>query len=156
MKFKGVGEAKAVSIVAALELGRRRKSQEIITKTIINSAYIAYEIVKGDLIDLGFEEFWILLMKQNKEFIKKVKISSGGVAGTVVDPKIIFKYALEASASFLILIHNHPSGNLNPSTQDIRITRQLVDAGKAIEIGVVDHLIVTDRGYYSFNEEGQI
>lgn len=156
MKFNGIGEAKAISIVAALELGRRRKSEEITRKPIIKSSETVYEIMSGDLGDLQHEEFWILLLKRNNELIKKVRISAGGVAGTVADSRIIFKHALEELASTIVLVHNHPSGNLKPSTADTQLTKRLVEAGKLMEISVVDHLIITDSGYFSFADEGMV
>ncbi len=156
MKFNGIGEAKAITIVSALELGRRRKSEEISRKPIIKSSETAYDIMVGELGDLRHEEFWILLLKRNNELIRKVRISAGGVAGTVADTRIIFKQALEELASSIILVHNHPSGNLKPSATDSQLTKRMVEAGKLLEISVVDHLIITDAGYFSFADEGMI
>lgn len=155
-KFKGIGEAKAISIVAALELGRRRKETEPQKKIIIKSSEDAFNLLQGDLIDLNYEEFWILMMKRNNEVIKKEMISKGGMAGTVVDAKIIYKKALEESASGIIVAHNHPSGNLKPSHQDIRLTKKLKEAGKTLDISLLDHLIVTDAGFYSFADENML
>ncbi|MEQ9230954.1 MAG: DNA repair protein RadC [Cyclobacteriaceae bacterium] len=156
IKFNGIGEAKAITIVSALELGRRRKSEEISRKPIIKSSETAYDIMVGDLGDLRHEEFWILLLKRNNELIKKVRISAGGVAGTVADTRIIFKQALEELASSIILVHKHPSRKLKPSTADTQLTKRMVEAGKLLEISVVDHLITTDAGYFSFADEGMI
>ncbi len=154
MKFKGIGEAKAISIVSALELGRRRKESEITKKPKITSAADVIDLVKGELLDLPHEEFWMLLLNRSNLVIKKQLISSGGVSGTIADPKIIFKSALEELASYIILIHNHPSGNLNPSQQDIQLTKKMSEAGKLLEIPVLDHIIFTNEGYYSFADEG--
>lgn len=155
-KFKGIGEAKAISIVAALELGRRRKEVEPQKKTIIKSAEDAYQLLQGDLIDLLYEEFWILMMKRNNEMLKKEMVSRGGMNGTIVDAKIVFKRALEESASGIIVAHNHPSGNLKPSHEDIRLTKKLKEAGKTLDISVLDHLIITEAGFYSFAEDNML
>ena len=156
MKFKGIGEAKAINIVSALELGRRRKEAEPLKVQKISCSKDAYEIIRPFLQDLSHEEFWILLLDRANQLIKPVSISQGGVAGTVSDPKIIFKHALEALASGVILVHNHPSGNLQPSQADIKLTHQLKDAGKLLEIPVLDHLIYSDSGYFSMADDGII
>ncbi|MEQ9466282.1 MAG: DNA repair protein RadC [Ekhidna sp.] len=153
-KFKGIGEAKAISIVAALELGRRRKESEPPKRIRITSSNDAYEVIRGDLMDLNHEEFWLLLLKRNNEVIKKEMLSRGGVSGTVVDAKIIFKRALEETASGIILAHNHPSGNIKPSQEDINLTKRLREAGKSLDISILDHLIVTDSAFFSFADEG--
>ncbi|MEQ6167071.1 DNA repair protein RadC [Ekhidna sp. MALMAid0563] len=153
-KFKGIGEAKAISIVAALELGRRRKESEPSKKVKITSSDDAFQLLHGDMMDLNHEEFWLLLLKRNNEVIKKEMLSRGGVSGTVVDAKIIFKRALEETASGLILAHNHPSGNLKPSQEDINLTKRLKEAGKSLDISVLDHLIITDHTFFSFADEG--
>ena len=153
-KFKGIGEAKAISIVAALELGRRRKESEPLKKVKITSSHDAFQLLHGDMMDLNHEEFWLLLLKRNNEVIKKEMLSRGGVSGTVVDAKIIFKRALEETASGLILAHNHPSGNLKPSQEDINLTKRLKEAGKSLDISVLDHLIITDHSFFSFADEG--
>ncbi|MEQ8627535.1 DNA repair protein RadC [Ekhidna sp.] len=153
-KFKGIGEAKAISIVAALELGRRRKESEPSKKVKITSSHDAFQLLHGDMMDLNHEEFWLLLLKRNNEVIKKEMLSRGGVSGTVVDAKIIFKRALEETASGLILAHNHPSGNLKPSQEDINLTKRLKEAGRSLDISVLDHLIITDHSFFSFADEG--
>ena len=152
-KFKGIGEAKAISIVAALEIGRRRKDSEPVKKVKIHSSQDAFDFLKGDFMDLYHEEFWMILLKRNNEVIKKEMLSRGGVSGTVVDAKIIFKRALEETASGLILAHNHPSGNLKPSREDIRLTRRLKEAGQTLDISILDHLIITNSGFFSFADE---
>ncbi len=155
-KFKGIGEAKAISIVSALELGRRRKEAEPIVHPKINSSVDAYQLMKPDLSDLPHEEFWVILLKRNNHVIRKEQISFGGVSGTLVDPKIVFKKAIESLASSIILIHNHPSGNLKPSEVDIRLTKRLKESGTLLEIPIFDHLIFTDHGYFSFLDESMI
>jgi DNA repair protein RadC len=152
-KFKGIGEAKAITIIAALELGRRRKEQDRPLRARITCSRDAYNEMIPHLIDKPHEEFWILLMNRANEILRPVQISAGGVSGTVADPKIIFKQALEHLASSMILFHNHPSGNLTPSQADKDLTRKLKDAGKLLDIPVLDHLIFTDKAYYSFADE---
>ncbi len=154
MKIKGIGEAKAISIAAALELGRRRKESEAIRKPRITSSKDAYDQIRAYLLDLPHEEFWVLLLSRSNEVIRPVQISQGGVSGTVADPKIIFKAALEHLASAMILVHNHPSGNLKPSEADKELTKRLVTSGKLLDIPILDHLIVTDHSYLSFADEG--
>ncbi len=155
-KFKGIGEAKAISIVAAMELGRRRKEEEIVKNEKVVTSKDAYEIMKPVMQDLPHEEFWLLMLNRANKLIKKEQVSRGGVSGTVVDTKIIFKTAMEQYASSIIICHNHPSGNLRPSDADIRITKNIKEAGKIMEISLVDHLIITDNGYYSFADEGMV
>lgn len=156
MEIKGIGEAKAITIIAALELGRRRKAEEIQVKPKITSSKDVYEIVKPDLTDLDHEEFWVLMLSRSNQVKKKVPISKGGVSGTVADPKIIFQKALEELASSIILVHNHPSGNLQPSQADIQLTRKMVAAGKMLDLPVLDHIIFANQGYYSFSDEGML
>ena len=153
-KFKGIGEAKAISIVAALELGRRRKEQDRPLRLRITSSRDAYEEIKPHLLDKQHEEFWILLLNRANEVIRPVQISSGGVSGTVADPKLIFKHAIEQLASALILVHNHPSGNLAASQADRDLTKKLKEAGRLLDIPILDHLIFTDQSYLSFADEG--
>ncbi|MCW3085876.1 MAG: hypothetical protein JWP12_3242 [Bacteroidetes bacterium] len=155
-QFKGIGEAKAISIVAAMELGRRRKEAEIVKNEKIITSKDAYGIMKPIMQDLPHEEFWLLMLNRANKLIKKELVSRGGVSGTVVDTKIIFKTAIEQYASSIIICHNHPSGNLRPSDADIRITKNIKEAGKIMEITLVDHLIITDSGYYSFADEGMV
>ena len=154
MKIKGIGEAKAISIAAALELGRRRKESEPDQKPKITSSKDVFDNIKAELLDIPHEEFWILLLNRANRVIKKKQISQGGVAGTVADPKIIFKIALEELASGIILAHNHPSGNLTASQADIDLTNKLKAAGKLLEIQVLDHIIIAVKNYYSFADEG--
>ncbi len=153
-KFKGIGEAKAINIVSALELGRRRKESDQPKIIKITSSKSAYEIMRPYLQDVPHEEFWVLLLNKANQLLKPVAISQGGVSGTVADPKIIFKTALETLASGIILVHNHPSGNLKPSQTDLNLTKKLKEAGRILEIPVLDHLIYTDSSYFSMADEG--
>lgn len=153
-KFKGIGEAKAITIVSALELGRRRKEAEIPKRPRITSSNDAYQVLKPYMLDLSHEEFWVILLNRANQVIRCQCISSGGVAGTVADPKLIFKLALENLASAMILSHNHPSGNTAPSQADKDLTKKMVEAGKFLDMPVLDHLIFTDKTYLSFADEG--
>lgn len=153
-KFKGIGEAKALAIVSALELGRRRKDSLFLKKPTITCSQDAYEVIKPELMDLSYETFWILLLNRANQVIKKSQISTGGVSGTIADPKIIFKTALECLSCAIILVHNHPSGNLKPSSSDISLTKKVKEAGAVLEIPVLDHIIFSDSGYLSFADEG--
>ncbi len=154
MKFKGIGEAKAVSIVAAMELGNRRRVSEVNIKDKIENSKTVFEYFSSNFFNSNYEEFWILLLNRANRIIKKVNISEGGLSGTVVDPKKIFSIALENKASSIVLCHNHPSGNLQPSEADIKLTKKLKEAGTALDISIVDHLIFGNENYYSFSDEG--
>lgn len=153
-KTKGIGEAKAITIVSALELGRRRNESDFSEKVKITCSNDIYQLIKPELMDLRKEEFWVILMDRANQVIKKEQISSGGISGTVADPKIIFKAALDQYASSIILIHNHPSGNLKPSRADIDLTKKMKEAGKLLEIPVLDHIIFSDEGFLSFADDG--
>ncbi|MEO8885821.1 MAG: DNA repair protein RadC [Mucilaginibacter sp.] len=155
-KFKGIGEAKAISIIAALEIGRRRNDAEVKQPDIIKFSADTYNIMRRHLVDLNHEEFWIVLLAQSNKVIAKELISRGGINGTVADPKIIFNIALQHNAVAIILVHNHPSGSLKPSQQDIDLTKKIANAGKMLDIGVYDHLIITNESYYSFADDGVI
>ena len=155
-KFKGIGEAKAITLMAAFELGRRRISTEPEVKKQIKSSADAHEILKPCLMDLRVEEFWIVYLNRANKVISKERISSGGISGTVVDTRIIFKDALDKQATSIILCHNHPSGQVNPSQPDIDLTKKLCQSGKIMDIQVVDHLIIGESGYFSFADEGMI
>ncbi|MBO6496056.1 MAG: DNA repair protein RadC [Roseivirga sp.] len=156
IQFKGIGEAKAISIVSALELGRRRKATEPAKRIKIQSSKDAYECIAPELLDLPTEQFWVIMLNRSNHIIHKRNISQGGVSGTVADPKLIFKKALDDLASGIILVHNHPSGNLQPSQADRQLTKKIVEAGKLLEIPVLDHIIFADNGYYSFADEGEL
>jgi DNA repair protein RadC len=153
-KFKGIGEAKAISIIAALELGRRRR--EVFTPKVekVSSSKDVHTYLKRHFTDLNHEEFWIVLLNRSNHIISRHLISKGGQAGTIADPKIIFQTALEHHSASIILSHNHPSGSLKPSQADLQLTRKLKDAGALLDIGVLDHLIFTDTAYLSLADEG--
>ena len=153
-KFKGIGEAKAINIVSALELGRRRKDAEQPKRIKITCSNDVFESMHPFLQDLPHEEFWILLLNRSNHILRPIAISHGGVSGTVADAKIIFKYAVEELASSIILVHNHPSGNTKPSEADIKLTKKLKESGSILEIPILDHIIYSDSGYLSMADEG--
>ena len=153
-KYRGVGEAKAVTIAAALEIGRRRTDETIDEKTKITSSKSAYTILRSKLSDLPHEEFWILFLNRSNSVIKTECISRGGISGTVVDIRLVLKPAIECLASSLVLAHNHPSGNLKPSGEDISLTKKIREAAKFLDISLQDHIIVGDQAYFSFADEG--
>lgn len=155
-KVKGIGQAKAITIIAALELGRRRRETDAEEKPRVSGSRDCFNILKPHLQDLPHEEFWIILLNRANRVIRKYQVSQGGVAGTVADPKIIFKVAIAELASGIILAHNHPSGNLTASQADIELTRKIKEAGKLLEIQVLDHLIVAGQKYFSFADEGML
>jgi DNA repair protein RadC len=155
-KHPGVGEAKAVTILAALELGRRRSDLIGKQKRKITCSNQVYEEMKQYLLDKPHEEFWILLLNRANNVIRTLQISVGGVSGTVADIKMIFKLAIDHLASSVILVHNHPSGQLTPSVADSQITRQIKEAGRLLDLPVLDHMIFTDNGYYSFKDSGEM
>ncbi len=152
--FKGIGEAKAISIVAAMEIGRRRRAEETIELQKITSSKAVFDIMQPIIGELPHEEFWVLYLNNSNKVIYKSQISKGGITGTVADTRIIFKMALEQNATSIILSHNHPSGNLTPSDADIQITKKLKLAAIQLEIKILDHIIITEKGYFSFNDEG--
>jgi len=153
-KFKGIGEAKAITIIAALELGRRRRETEKPKNPQITCSKDIFDLLHRQFKDLHHEEFWILLLSRSNTVLSQHLISKGGQAGTIADPKIIYKTALENNAASIILAHNHPSGNLKPSQADINLTRKLREGGNLLDITVLDHLIFTDTSYLSFADEG--
>jgi DNA repair protein RadC len=154
MTSKGIGEARAITIIAALELGRRRKRADIMEKKKISGSKDVFEFFQPVLADLPYEEFWILLLNRSNKIIEKFKISQGGISGTVIDVRMILKNAIEKLASSIILCHNHPSGNLQPSEADKKITTKLKDAAGIMDMQVLDHLIIADSSFYSFADEG--
>jgi DNA repair protein RadC len=153
-KFKGIGEAKAISIVAALELGRRRDDTEDAVIEKITGSRDAYKILYPLLADLNHEEFWIMLLNKGNKVLGTHLISKGGLATTIADPKIIFQVALEHHAASIILSHNHPSGSLKPSAEDLNLTKRLTAGARLLDLIIFDHLIITDQSYYSFADEG--
>lgn len=154
MKFKGIGEAKAISIIAAMELGRRRKESKSTEIQKITSSRDSYEALYPVLADLDHEEFYVILLNRGNRLIDIVRISQGGVSGTVADTKMIFKLAIEKLASSMVLAHNHPSGNNQPSQADITLTKNLQQAAKYMDISIIDHLIIAGQSYFSFADEG--
>jgi len=154
IKFKGIGEAKAISIITALELGRRRRLEEALEKPKISSSRSVFDVMQPIIGELQHEEFWILFLNNANKIQLKTQMSKGGITGTLVDTRLIFKQALELAATGLILCHNHPSGTLKPSTSDINLTNKIKKGGEILDIKVLDHLIITEKYYYSFADEG--
>ena len=153
-KFKGVGEAKAISIATALEIGRRRAAQEVPEKVQIRESSDLFKVLHPYLSDLHTEEFWAVYLNQNNRIVGKSKLSSGGINQSVVDIRILFKAAIDHFATAIVIAHNHPSGNLKPSQEDRNITKQIADAGKILSIQLLDHIIVSQNSYFSFADEG--
>lgn len=153
-RFKGFGPAKSITIMAALELGKRRKLQERSERAVVRSSKDIYEIFHPLLCDLAHEEFWVLLMNRAAKVIDKARISRGGIDQTTADVRSILREALLQRATQIALIHNHPSGNPRPSTDDQRLTQLVQKGAQTMNIGLTDHVIVTDGKYYSFNDEG--
>ncbi|MEZ0129357.1 DNA repair protein RadC [Flavobacterium sp. LBUM151] len=155
MNFKGIGEAKAITIISALELGRRQRSEDALQfEDKITSSKVVFEIMQPIIGQLSHEEFWVLFLNNSNKVISKSQLSKGGITGTIVDARMVFKLALESGATSLILCHNHPSGSLIPSTADKEITKKLKRAGESLDVKVLDHLIITETKYYSFVDEG--
>ncbi|MDX1544675.1 MAG: DNA repair protein RadC [Christiangramia sp.] len=155
-KFKGIGPAKAVTVVAALELGRRRRLEEALEQKKITSSHSVYEIMQPIIGELAHEEFWILYLNNSNKIIEQFQVSKGGITGTLVDVRITLKKALELGAVSLILVHNHPSGNLKASEADKQLTKKLKTAAESLDIKVLDHIIVTEKSYLSFADEGML
>lgn len=156
MEFKGIGEAKAITIIAALELGKRRREEENVELVKITSSKASFDIMQPIIGDLLHEEFWVIYLNNSNKVIYKNQLSKGGITGTVVDTRIVFKMALEHNATGIILAHNHPSGVLQPSEADVQITKKLKLAGENLDIRVLDHIIVTETGYYSFADNSKM
>lgn len=154
--FKGIGEAKAISIITALELGKRRSLSEALKRKKISSSKNAFEILHPVMMDLPHEEFWIIFLTNSNHVLSFKCISKGGLTGTMADVRMIFKEALNLKATGLILAHNHPSGSLKPSNPDKTLTRKLTEAGRIMDIPILDHLIITDSHYFSFADEGML
>lgn len=156
IKIKGIGKAKALLIMAALELGRRRNRTDVIIKLKISSSKDVFNFFQPNLGDLPHEEFWILILNRSNQIVDKVRISQGGVSGTVIDTRIILRLAIEKLASGLVLCHNHPSGNIQPSDADKKITDKIKTAANFMEINLLDHVIIADKNFFSFADEGLI
>jgi DNA repair protein RadC len=153
-KYKGMGDAKAITVLAAMEIANRRAATKVEDRPRITSSTDAYNILCAQVADLAHEQFWILLLNRANQVIAKRMVSAGGVAGTVVDAKMVFQPAIEQLASGIILCHNHPSGNLQPSQADIDLTRKLKRGAENLDLVIFDHLILSANGYYSFADEG--
>jgi DNA repair protein RadC len=153
-KIKGIGKAKAINIVAAMELGRRRKMAETTDLFQVSSSKDIYEYISPVISDLSYEEFWVIYLNRANKIMERYKLSQGGISGTVTDIRLILKRALELLATSLIICHNHPSGNINPSEQDKQITDKLKTASAQMDIKLLDHIIVSDKMYFSFCDEG--
>ncbi|MBL3549108.1 MULTISPECIES: RadC family protein [Chryseobacterium] len=154
MKFKGIGEAKAISIATALEIGRRRAGQEIPEKSTIGNSNDAYVLLKNQLSDLRTEEFWAIFLNNSNKVIHISRLTQGGISQSIVDVRILFKKALDHFSTGIIIAHNHPSGSLKPSREDINITQKIKEAGKTLNIQLLDHIIITQDSYFSFSDTG--
>jgi DNA repair protein RadC len=154
MKFKGVGEVKAISIATALEIGRRKVSQEVPDKPVISSSSVAYDIFRNHLSDLRTEEFWAIFLNRSNKVIHFAQLTQGGINQSIVDIRVLFKTALDHFSTGIIIAHNHPSGSLQPSREDIEITRNIKIAGETMNIQLLDHLIITQNSYFSFSDDG--
>lgn len=155
-RYKGIGSAKAISILAASELGKRRKEEAIKERVTILSSKDVYDCFYPLMCDLPTEEFWVLMLNQASKIIDKVKISAGGLSATAVDVRCILREALIKRASAIVLCHNHPSGNIRPSKEDDLLTRHVAQASEYMDIRLVDHIILTDGAFYSYSDEGRI
>lgn len=155
-KFNGIGKVKAIEIITALEIGRRKSLQEALKIVSISSSEDAFQLMHPLLSDLIIEEFWVIFLNKSNGMLGKEKISQGGITGTVVDVRLIFKRALELNAVSIIVFHNHPSGSLKPSEEDVRITKEIKEAGNLLKIMLLDHLVVNQTSYFSFADEGFI
>jgi DNA repair protein RadC len=154
--FKGIGEAKAISIIAATELAKRRQSEKALEIKTIESSKQVFEIMQPLIADLDYEEFWVLYLNNSKKLLHKLQLSKGGMSNITVDFRMIFKQALEQNATAIVLVHNHPSGSLKPSDEDVKLTQDLIVAGNQLKIPVYDHLIISQKGYYSFKDNEEI
>lgn len=155
-RYKGLGPAKAITILAACELGKRRQAEKVAEREKLDSAVAIYEYMHPKMQDLSEEEAWALLMNQNCKLIKAVQLSHGGITETAVDVRVIIKNALLCNATVIALCHNHPSNNARPSGEDDRLTKRVKDACATMRLYFLDHLIITDGAYYSYNEEGRL
>ena len=154
MEFKGIGEAKAISIIAATELGRRRREEEVPELVKINSSRVIFNVMQPIIGELPHEEFWVLYLNNANKIIHKAQLSKGGITGTVVDIRLVLKMALEHNALSIVLSHNHPSGKLIASDSDIELTQKIKIAVKQLDMNLIDHVIITENGYFSFADQG--
>jgi len=155
-KFKGIGEAKAITIITALELGRRRRLEEALEKPKITSSKSVFDVMQPIIGELQHEEFWIIYLNNANKIQLKMQMSKGGITGTIVDTRLIFKRAIELTATGIILCHNHPSGTLRPSASDINLTKKIKKGGEVLDIKILDHVIITEKSYYSFADENML
>ncbi|RXR34729.1 DNA repair protein RadC [Flavobacterium piscinae] len=153
-EFKGIGKAKAISIIAATELGRRRRLEEVQELVKINSSRVIFDVMQPIIGELPHEEFWVLYLNNANKIIHKAQLSKGGITGTVVDVRLVLKMALEHNALSIVLSHNHPSGKLLASDSDIELTQKVKLAAKQLDMHLLDHVIITENGYYSFADQG--
>ncbi|MCH7783864.1 MAG: DNA repair protein RadC [Bacteroidetes bacterium] len=151
--FKGIGNAKAISIIAALELGRRRREEDVLEKKKITSSNSVFELMQPLIGELPHEEFWIVYLNNSNKVLQKTQLSKGGITGTLVDIRIVLKNALQLGAVGIILVHNHPSGTLQPSLADKQLTQKIKTAGESLDIKVLDHIIITEKAYFSFADD---
>lgn len=156
MQFKGIGEAKAISIVTALELGKRKHVEPVLKKPVIKSSKDAYEMIQPLIGELEHEEFWVLYLDNSNKVMQKQQLSKGGITATMVDVRLVFKIAIEISSVAIIVCHNHPSGKLNPSNSDRELTLKIKKAGELLDIKLLDHLIITQKEYFSFADRGAL
>ncbi|OCA71858.1 hypothetical protein BBH99_13550 [Chryseobacterium contaminans] len=154
MKFKGIGEAKAISIITALEIGRRRAGQDIQERSVIGNSHDAYSILKNQLADLRTEAFWAIFLNNSNKVIHTSQLTQGGISQSIVDVRVLFRTAIEHFSTGVIIAHNHPSGSLKPSKEDINITQKIKEAGKVLSIQLLDHIIITQHSYFSFSDAG--
>jgi DNA repair protein RadC len=155
-KIKGIGPAKAVSILAAIELGRRRTDMPSPELETMNSPMAVYQFLKADLVDVPVEQFWLVILDNSLKPIRKIKLSEGGIASVLVDVRVLFGEAVKSLATAIVVVHNHPSGKLQPSEEDLKLTRRIVSAADILQIRLLDHLIWTNQGFYSFADNGQL
>jgi DNA repair protein RadC len=155
-RYKGIGPAKAITILAATELGRRRREEDVKERLVIRDSMALYEYFYPLMCDLPTEEFWVVLLNQGAKVIDRVRISSGGISGTVVDVRCVLREALMRRAVSIAACHNHPSGQARPSIEDDRLTERLFRAAQTMDIRLIDHVILTDGNYYSYADEGRI
>lgn len=154
VRFKGIGTVKAIKIKAAFELCKRMRYREIKSKTVVKDSNSAFTLLAPDLQNLPHEEFWIVYLNQSSRLIEKYQLSRGGITQTAVDLRLAFKRAFEIGATALILAHNHPSGGLRPSESDSQLTQKFTSAAKQVDLTVLDHLIISEKGYFSFADQG--
>ena len=152
--FKGIGEAKAIAIITALELGKRRQMEIALEKPKITSSKAVFNLMQPIIGDLEHEEFWVLFLNNSNKVLTKNQISKGGITATIVDVRLLFKKALEFASVGIIVCHNHPSGKLEPSNADKQLTQKIKKAGDTLDIKLLDHLIITEKTYFSFADEG--